>query len=129
MVFKRISILISFWLILSYILLDHSQGFENRLSSRRARRKHQRQEQPNRRHKQSGKEMALSMFSRFVNASMRHSNSIRHSASQQFKVKLHSIVTQDDSKLSAARLSVRTKQANSKNKTRTAPKEKTLKLN
>ncbi|CAH3188089.1 unnamed protein product [Porites evermanni] len=115
--FKRISILISFWLILSYILLDHSQGFENRLSSRRVRRKLQRQEQPNRRHKQSGKEMALSMFSRFVNASMRHSNSIRHSASQQVKVKLHS------------KLSVRTKQANGKNKTSTASKEKTLKLN
>ena len=60
---------------------------------------------------------------------MRHSNSIRHSASQQFKVKLHSIVDQDDSKLNAVRLSVRTKQANSKNKTRTASKEKTLKLN
>ena len=60
---------------------------------------------------------------------MRHSNSIRHSASQQVKVKLHSIVTQDDSKLSAVRLSVRTKQANGKNKTSTASKEKTLKLN
>ena len=60
---------------------------------------------------------------------MRHSNSIRHRASQQFKVKLHSTVTHDDSKLSAVRLSVRTKQANSQNKTRTASKEKTLKLN
>ena len=63
---KRISILLSFWLISSYILLEHSQGFETRLSSKRVRRKHQRLQQQNRRHGQSGKEMALSMFSRFV---------------------------------------------------------------
>ncbi|CAH3116155.1 unnamed protein product [Porites lobata] len=78
---KRISILLSFWLISSYILLEHSQGFETRLSSKRVRRKHQRLQQQNRRHGRSGKEMALSMFSRFVNASRRYS--IKHRGSHQ----------------------------------------------
>ncbi|CAH3162019.1 unnamed protein product [Porites evermanni] len=78
---KRISILLSFWLILSYILLEHSQGFETRLNSKRVRRKHQRHQRQNRRHGQSGKEMALSMFSRFVNASRRYS--IRRRGSHQ----------------------------------------------
>ena len=61
---KRIIILIYVWLILSCVLLDHSQGFEVRLT-KRTRRLRQKPRKTQGNHHQHVKQMA-DLFSRFV---------------------------------------------------------------